>query len=85
MIEQFKNYETDKPQFIKLVNAIIFFLENVYIERRKTGWRLVVSHRGITWTDKGYKTLKGAKIGFSKTYCWKSIQKDIKPRWAISD
>lgn len=66
-----------EKEFIILIltNAIFFFLQTAYILYEKGMYRLVALRNNRVILDKNYKTLKGAKIAFTKFFkdaCWKA-------------
>lgn len=65
-----------------LTTSIYYFLDFVFIITDGTNYRLVVIHNGQLLTDKTYKTVKGAKIAFSRIYGYKVWNEKIKPNWS---
>jgi hypothetical protein len=65
-----------------LINSAYYFIECVFILHLYDYYRLVVLHKGIVLTDAHYKTIKGAKIAFSKRYKKKAWSDEIKAEWS---
>jgi hypothetical protein len=65
-----------------LQNSIYYFLQGVSIIQQDSGYRLLVLHQGRLLDDNTYKTVKGARIGFSKRYKYKLWDKEVEPRWS---
>jgi len=65
-----------------LVTSIYYFLDFAFIISDENNFRLVVIHNGQLLTDKTYKTVKGAKIAFSRIYGYKVWSEKIKPNWS---
>jgi len=64
----------------KLVNAVFYFLEHVFIINSTGDYRLLVIHRKRVLWDKNYKSIKGARIAFSKRFgkmACKHLKKNI--------
>jgi hypothetical protein len=64
-----------------LINSVYYFIESVFIAETSAGYRLSVTHHGAVLTDEIYKTLKGARIGFTKRYGHKAWEEGVKPHW----
>jgi len=71
-------------KIILLTNSVLYFLDFVFIIIEKETFRLVVLHRNRTLTDYRYRSLRGAKIAFSKIYIKMCCRKDVKPRWTCA-
>jgi len=70
---------------ILLVNSPYYFLGCVFIAvENSESYRLVVLHNNRVLTDIRYKTVRGAKIAFSKFYREKAWREDIKADWSIT-
>jgi len=65
-----------------LINSINYFLESVFIIIERHSYRLVVINDDHILTDRRYRTLKGARIAFSKFYCERRWEKKIPARWS---
>lgn len=65
-----------------LVNSVYYFIECVYILILHDHYRLVALHNGRVLTNKTYKTIRGAKIAFSKLYRKKVWKEEIKAEWS---
>jgi hypothetical protein len=69
------------PILMILINSVYYFLECVYIVKKKDRYQLVVIHNGRVLTYRDYKTCKGAKIAFQKLYREKAWKEGIKADW----
>lgn len=65
-----------------LINAVYWFIENVFIVRDENGCRLVTIHQGRLLVDKNYKNVKSARIAFTRFFKNKTWKKEIKPFWS---
>jgi hypothetical protein len=65
-----------------LINSAYYFIECVFILHRYDHYRLVALHNGIVLTDAPYKTIKGARIAFSKMYKKKAWSDEVKAEWS---
>jgi hypothetical protein len=65
-----------------LQNSIYYFLQGVSIIQQDSGYRLLVLHQGRLLDDNTYKTVKGARIGFSKRYKYKLWDQGVEPKWS---
>jgi len=65
-----------------LINSVYYFIECVYILILHDRCRLIVLHRGRVLTDRTYKTVRGARIAFSKLYKHKGWKDGIKAQWS---
>lgn len=65
-----------------LINSAYYFIECVFILHRYDHYRLVALHNGIVLTDACYKTIKGARIAFSKRYKKKAWSDEVKAEWS---
>lgn len=65
-----------------LTTSIYYFLDFAFIISDGNCYRLVVIHNSQLLTDNTYKTLKGAKIAFSRIYGYKVWHERIKPNWS---
>jgi hypothetical protein len=65
-----------------LQNSIYYYLQGVSIIRQDSGCRLLVTHQGRLLDDTVYKTVRGARIGFSRRYKHKLWDKEIVPKWS---
>ncbi|MCU0288486.1 MAG: hypothetical protein MUF15_19085 [Acidobacteria bacterium] len=66
-----------------LISSIYYFLDFVFIIWEVEGFRLVVMHNKQLITYRVYKTVKAAKIAFSRIYGSKAWRKGIKPSWSV--
>jgi hypothetical protein len=64
-----------------LQNSIYYFLQEVSIIQQDSGYRLLVLHQGRLLDDNTYKTVKGARIGFSRRYKYKLWEQGVEPEW----
>jgi hypothetical protein len=72
-----------KRKFISvLINRILYFIETVFIMTDNDGYRLIVIHRGIPWTNEIYETFEEAKGAFLNQYNHKTWKNGIKPDWS---
>ncbi len=65
-----------------LTTSIYYFLDFAFIISDGKRYRLVVIHNSQVLTDSTYKTVKGAKIAFSRIYNYKAWNERIKPNWS---
>lgn len=66
-----------------LINSIFYFIGSVFIINNSGDYRLVANHNGKILIDKPYKTLRGAKIAFSKLFGHRGWKEDLKAEWSI--
>ena len=66
-----------------LTNSIFFFINSVFIISQKETYYLVANHKGKLLIDKPYKTLRGAKIAFSRLFGHRGWKEDLKANWSI--
>ncbi|MCK4762510.1 MAG: hypothetical protein KAW12_09970 [Candidatus Aminicenantes bacterium] len=78
---------TENPEKITaisfLANNVYFYIKHAYILKTKKGYRLVVIHDDMIWTDKTFRLLISAKREFCKLYNSK-WQTRVKPIWSNS-
>jgi len=67
---------------ILMTNSIYYFLEFIFILIEHGTFRLVVLQHNRLLMDRRYKSLRGAKIAFSKYYTAKRWQENIEPDWS---
>ena len=61
--------ETDTvPTITSLFNAVYYYLEHVFIIHSPDDYRLLVIHHNQVLLDKHYKSIRGAKIAFSRRF-----------------
>lgn len=65
-----------------LINAVYWFIENVFIIQDENGCRLISIHLNKLLVNKSYKNAKNARIAFTRLYQNKRWKKEIKPRWS---
>ncbi len=65
-----------------LINSIFYFVGNVTITDNNGIYRLLAKHNGRTLIDKDFRTLRGAKIAFSKLFGCRSWRDDVKAEWS---
>jgi hypothetical protein len=65
-----------------LINSVYYFIECVFILDIHDHYRLVALHSGKVLIDASYKTLRGARIAFSKLYGDKAWKEEIKAQWS---
>ena len=66
-----------------LINSIFYFIGNVFILTGEGNYRLVANHNGKLLMDKPYKTLRGAKIAFSRKFSRRGWRKGLKAQWSL--
>ncbi len=66
-----------------LINSIFYFVSSVFIISNNGHYQLVAKHNGKLLIDKPYKTLRGAKIAFSKLFGERGWQKNVKAEWSV--
>ena len=66
-----------------LINSIFYFISSAIIFNKNGHYRLVVKHNRKIFIDKIYKTLRGAKIAFSKLFNHRSWEEDLKAEWSV--
>lgn len=75
--------EMGKSQKVSiLANSYKYFVEHVLIILHDDCYRLLVIHKWQLLTDQCYKTLRGAKIAFSRLYNQKKWKKEVEPEWS---
>lgn len=65
-----------------LINSAFYFINWVFIVKRNVSYRLIVNHNGKLLMDKDYRTLRGAKIAFSKLFKHRNWEKNVKAEWS---
>ena len=82
--EFFSDEDQGKPgEICVLINSIYYFIGSVIILNNNGHYRLVVKHNRKILIDKIYKTVRGAKIAFSKLFNHRSWQEDLKAEWSV--
>ena len=71
------------PQMSLLANSFYYFLERVFIVNAAGDYRLLVIHRNRVLWNKNYKSIKGAKIAFSKHFKHKAYKPSVKSEWTM--
>ncbi len=66
-----------------LINSIFYFIGSVFIINNNGNFRLVARHNGKILMDKPYRTLRGAKIAFSKLFNYRGWKEDVKAEWSV--
>jgi hypothetical protein len=80
----FLDEDPGKPgEICVLINSIFYFISSVFILNNKGHYLLVAKHNGKILIDKIYKTLRGAKIAFSKLFGQRGWEEDIKAEWSV--
>ena len=80
-----QNFDANGRKSLKvshLQNSIYYFLQGVSIVQQDAGYRLLVLHQGRILNDTVYKTVRGARIGFSRRYKYKLWEKGVEPKWS---
>jgi len=57
-----------EPAITKLINAVYYFLDHVFIIISDGDYRLLVIHNNRVLWDKNYKTVRAARIAFAKRF-----------------
>ena len=65
-----------------LVTAVFYFLENVFITIADGDYRLLVIRDSQVLWYKNYKSIKGAKIAFSKRFGHMAYKPSIRKVWS---
>jgi len=65
-----------------LLNAIFYFVNSVFIINDNGKYQLVGEHNGKLLIDKSYRTLRGAKIAFSKLFNYRGWKQDTRAEWS---
>ena len=79
----FDNDIEDKIKISILISSVYYFLDYVFIMSEGDGFWLVVIHNKQCLTYKKYKTIKGARIAFTRYYNSKVWKAGIKPNWSV--
>lgn len=66
-----------------LINSIFYFIGSVFIINNNGKFRLVARHNEKILMDKPYRTLRGAKIAFSKFFNHRGWKEDVKAEWSV--
>jgi len=83
IVERGFKEEKNEPLISVLMNSVYFFLEHAFIVSDKNNYRLFVRHRNEVLADQDYKSLRGAKIAFSKLFQQNAFDKDYShPQWS---
>jgi len=76
--------ENEEAKVSILVNAVYYFLENVFIVIGEDHCRLVIIQNHKLIIDQCYDSLRGAKIAFYRMYKNKCCVKGLKTEWSIT-
>jgi hypothetical protein len=68
----------EKVQISRLINSILYSIKYVFIVKKSSVYRLFALHNRRVLIDKTYKTMRGAKIAFGKSY----HNERIKAEWS---
>jgi hypothetical protein len=71
-----------RGEISRLTNSIHYFLDYVYIIAVENGFHLVVIHRQQVMMDKVFKSVRSAKIAFSKLFKDKTWKENIQVDWS---
>ena len=83
MLNTFKGNEIyARGEISRLTNSIHYFLDYVYIIAGENGFHLVVIHHRQVMMDKVFKSVRGAKISFSKLFKDKNCKENIQVNWS---
>ncbi len=66
-----------------LINSVYYFFDCVFIVQSVSDYRLIIYHNGGFFFDKTFRTLRGARIAFTKLFqerCW---EKNKKSEWSF--
>jgi hypothetical protein len=75
--------KSTKVLISSLMNSIYYFIEIAFILQTTPGkFQLVAIHHGHVLIDREYRTMRGARISFSKQYNYKRWQKGVKAEWS---
>lgn len=65
-----------------LTNAYKYFLEHVFIIAYEKSYRLLIIHKWQLVEDRDYKTLRGAKIAFTRLFGDQRWKEYDEPEWS---
>lgn len=68
--------KSDKRVISILLNSLYFFLHDVIVLKEGKNYKLIVKHNDEFIVEKNYKTLRGAKIAFSKMFQYKAVDEE---------
>ncbi len=77
-----KHRPIDREKICTLINSIYYFVGSVFITDNQGNYRLIANHNGKLLFDKSYRTLRGAKIAFSKLFGPRSWRDNVKAEWS---
>ena len=72
----------EKRKISRLINSPHYALGLVFIVYEEEGYRLVVGEFDEIMTNKIYKTLKGAKRAFLKSFSYFAQNEKTRPSWS---
>lgn len=76
------SHETgDQFRISVLTNSVYYFIQCVFILEDENKYRLLVMHKGSVLTDRVYRTIRGARIAFSKFHGFSAWSPDVIPDW----
>lgn len=74
--------EPHEQSIQRLLNSMVFGVEMVFILFTETHFRLVGLNSDETVIDKEYRTLRGAKVAFTKLFQGKAFRQGLQPEWS---
>ncbi len=75
------NAQQSKYPVSLLLNSVYFFLHYVLIVKEGEIFRLLVIKNGEKLVDKKYRTIKGARIAFHRSYKKQGYKDNIETEW----
>ncbi len=77
-----KQQMKDNEEIISLlINSFLFFLDRALIKIENRKFRLLAVHERRKLIDKTFKTMRGARISFSKSFTKKMLE-STKAEWS---
>ncbi len=77
------NSPVNSIKISSLVNSVYYFLNWVYIVENQSEYRLIVAHKKEILYNNSYKTLKGARIAFSRLFKNRRWKGEFKTEWSF--
>ena len=65
-----------------LINSIYYFIQDVFIIKINSMYRLVARHNNIVLIDYYYDTVRGCRIAFQKFFKDKAWSEEVKAQWS---
>jgi hypothetical protein len=66
-----------------LTNSIFYFINSVFIIWTNNHYQLVANHKGKLLINRRYRSLRGAKIAFSKLFGHRGWKEDLAANWSV--